>query len=148
MNAENNAPTLKPLVVLSPQYGRNSEVGSCSRIGITQAISRTTFRSFNRRTKPRCSLRTTTVFAHLANRVSVCGTWVSRQHRPFVPAFLPTDMPHHTTRHTMQLNESRSSYEEVTSADYHTCAVNWKGEVECWGNAHKAEQVPDGFQAA
>lgn len=50
--------------------------------------------------------------------------------------------------HTTQLNETRSSYEEVTSADYHTCAVNWKGEVECWGNAHKAEQVPDGFQAA
>eukprot|EP00904_Undaria_pinnatifida_P001987 jgi/Undpi1/1178/HiC_scaffold_10.g04640.m1 len=47
-----------------------------------------------------------------------------------------------------KLNSSRSSYEEVTTADYHTCAVNWNGEVECWGNAQKAEQVPDGFQAA
>lgn len=48
----------------------------------------------------------------------------------------------------MQLNKSHASFEEVSSGDYHTCAVNEDGEVECWGNALKAEIVPDGFQAA
>lgn len=48
----------------------------------------------------------------------------------------------------MQVNKSHASFEEVSSADYHTCAVNDNGEVECWGNALKAELVPDGFQAA
>ncbi|CAM9237682.1 unnamed protein product [Hapterophycus canaliculatus] len=46
------------------------------------------------------------------------------------------------------VDKSDVSYEEVSSADYHTCAVSEYGEVECWGNAMRAEQVPDGFQAA
>lgn len=43
---------------------------------------------------------------------------------------------------------SHASFDEVSSADYHTCAVNEFGDVECWGNAMQAELVPDGFQAA
>lgn len=48
----------------------------------------------------------------------------------------------------LQMNQTANSYEEVSSADFHTCAVTGEGEVECWGNAFKAEQVPDGFLAA
>ncbi|CAM9250422.1 unnamed protein product, partial [Scytosiphon promiscuus] len=47
-----------------------------------------------------------------------------------------------------QVKKNHASYEEVSSADFHTCAVDEDGEVECWGNAMLAEQVPDGFQAA
>ncbi|CAM9374085.1 unnamed protein product, partial [Ectocarpus sp. 12 AP-2014] len=46
------------------------------------------------------------------------------------------------------LNKTGAFYEEVSSADFHTCAVDENGEVECWGNALQAELVPDGFQAA
>lgn len=46
------------------------------------------------------------------------------------------------------MNKTDAFYEEVSSADYHTCAVNENGEVECWGNAMQAEVVPDGFLAA
>ena len=48
----------------------------------------------------------------------------------------------------LQVNRTTYWYEEVSSADFHTCAVGEEGELECWGNAFKAEQVPDGFQAA
>eukprot|EP00903_Cladosiphon_okamuranus_P008261 g7951.t1 len=47
-----------------------------------------------------------------------------------------------------KLNKTHASFEEVSSGDYHTCAVNEDGDVECWGNAMQAEIVPDGFQAA
>ncbi|CAM9790923.1 unnamed protein product [Discosporangium mesarthrocarpum] len=47
-----------------------------------------------------------------------------------------------------KLNASGTEYEEVSTADSHTCAVRVDGELECWGNAQNAEQVPDGFQAA
>lgn len=56
--------------------------------------------------------------------------------------------PRISVRWSLQLNESRYAYEEISSADYHTCAVTEDGELDCWGNALKAEQVPDGFQAA
>lgn len=48
----------------------------------------------------------------------------------------------------IQLNESGSFYEEVSTADSHTCAVTDDGGLDCWGNALEAEVVPDGFQAA
>lgn len=51
-------------------------------------------------------------------------------------------------RQRVQLNKSHASFEEVSCGDYHTCAVNEDGDVECWGDAMQAEIVPDGFQAA
>lgn len=48
----------------------------------------------------------------------------------------------------MQVNKTDSSYEEVSSSHSHTCALDIDGQLECWGDAQRAEIVPDGFLVA
>lgn len=50
--------------------------------------------------------------------------------------------------HPRQVKRTDFWYDEVSSSDYHTCGVRGEGELECWGSAHEAERVPDGFLVA